>query len=239
MNNKTCDIHAHLVPAVDDGAKDFTMAIQMLQTAYEQGINSIVCTSHSYGNTDLYFRNLEKLQKEVKNAGININLYSGCEIYCNSKIIKIIIAELNNKEIPTINNTEYVLIEFNPYEDANEILSCVKELHNNGYKTILAHTERYLNLFGNDKWIAALEEIGCLFQVNAYSIQDTVDMYNRVFARKLLKEQRVAFIGSDAHRTNHRPYMIKNGINYMNEHYDAEYVKNICYRNAKNILNIK
>lgn len=239
MKYKICDIHSHIVPAVDDGASNMNMSIEMLRMAYAQGTRDIICTSHSGSNIKKYYQNLNLLQKKMEMENIGINLYPGCEVYCNAHILKDIIEGLNRKTIPTINGTRYVLVEFDPYESVSVIIDCVKELFKHGYKPIIAHAERCLNLSTADKQISYLQKIGCLFQVNAYSLQDTTDMRIKTFARKLLKEKYITFIGSDSHRINHRTYMIKNGVDYVYKYCDVEYAKDICYRNANNILKIK
>ena len=58
----------------------------------------------------------------------------------------------------------------------------------------------------------------------------------REFARQLLKDKMVMFIGSDAHRTNHRPSNVKSGIDYIYENCDKEYADAVCYKNAEQLL---
>ena len=239
METKMCDIHAHIVYGVDDGARNIDMSLEMLRRACEQGARNIVCTPHSYGNIKQYFKNLKTLQIQTEKENIKINLYSGCEIYCDDDNIHRIIVELNIGKLPTINKTPYILVEFNPYASTSEIIYCVRQLQQQGYKIIIAHIERYPSLFAESKWIPLLQEMGCLFQINIYSIYDERKAQIKTFAQKLLKEKCVSFLGSDAHRTEHRPYMIKNGINYLHDYFDNKYIEDICYNNAEYILNIK
>lgn len=238
-NYKVCDIHAHIIPCVDDGATSFDMSMSLIRMASQQGVKSIVCTSHGRYNTKKYFKNMEILQSEIDNENIGIRLYSGCEVYCTYDRIYNILIGLNIGSIPTINMTEYVLVEFNPYANINEMIYCLKYLLNYGYTPVIAHVERYYALHGTNQWINILRKIGCAFQVNAYSLVDEKNEMTRQFARALLKYKYVSFIGSDAHRTNHRPYVIKNGINYIYANCDEQYAKDICYRNAKRIFNMK
>ena len=135
--------------------------------------------------------------------------------------------------------TEYVLVEFSPYVYISEMTYCLKYLLDYGYIPVIAHVERYYALHGTTQWINILRKMGCLFQVNAYSFIDEGNEKIKKFARTLLKDRYISFIGSDAHRTNHRPYAIKNGIDYIYANCDEKYAKDICYRNAKNMLNIK
>lgn len=239
MIYKICDIHSHIVPAVDDGASNLNMSIEMLHMAYKQGTRDIICTSHNGSDIKKYYHNLKALQRAVEMENIGINLYVGCEVYCNVNIIEDIITGLKNKTIPAINGTRYVLVEFDPYESVNNIVYCVNKLLKHDYIPIIAHIERCLNLFTESAQILNLQNMGCLFQINAYSLQGETDMRIKTFARKLLKEKYITFIGSDSHRINHRTYMIKNGVDYIYRHCDIGYAKDICYRNAENILKIQ
>jgi len=235
---KVFDIHSHVVHGVDDGSLNVEMSIDMLRDAYKQGVRTIVCTSHNSCNTKNYIKNFNELQKQVKIENINIKLYRGCEVYCEDDIIEELIDELNDRSILTINGTNYVLIEFNPYETADVILKCVKNISLAGYIPILAHIERHYGLSMEPKYINMLQQYGCLFQINAYSIVEESDKLIRNFARKLLYERLITFIGSDAHRSNRRPYMIDSGVDYIYKYCEVEYAKDICYRNAQQILDL-
>lgn len=236
---KVYDIHSHVIPGIDDGATNFDMSMSLIRMAHRQGVKSIVCTSHDRYNVKKYLKSMKALQDKIDKENLGVNLYSGCEVYCTSDDMDNIIVCLNKKSIPTINNTEYVLVEFSPYVYISEMIYCLKYLLDCGYIPVIAHAERYHALHGTTQWINILRRIGCLFQVNAYSFVDKGNKKIKEFARLLLKGKYISFIGSDAHRTNHRPYAIKNGVDYIYANCDVEYAKDICYRNAKNILNIK
>jgi len=238
-NYKVYDIHAHIIPGVDDGATNFNMAMKVIRMAYLQGTTNIVCSSHDGYNTNQYFRNLKVLQQRINKASLGITLHPGCEIYCCADDMEYIVSDLDNNIIPTINGTEYVLVEFCPYVQVSEMVYCLKCLTECRYKPVIAHVERYHVLHMSKQWIKLLQCMGCLFQVNAYSFVDTEDEHTKVFAQELLKEKYISFIGSDAHGTNYRPYIIQNGVNYIYKNCDTKYAKDICYRNAKNILNMK
>lgn len=231
-------MHAHIVPNVDDGSTNLSMSIELIKRAYAQGVRHIACTSHSFGKMLSYNRNFNILNEQVKRANIPITLYTGCEIDCSYNTIDSVIKRLNNKIIPTINQTRYVLVEFAPYEDAEQIMDCVRQLQKFNYKPILAHTERYQDLFDNDKRINTLVKTGCLFQINAFSLQNETNINVKLRARYLLSKGLVSFIGSDAHRVDHRTYSIQSGIEYVYKHCQKDYADAICYKNAKKLFNI-
>lgn len=235
---KVCDIHAHVVPYIDDGAADTHMAMQLLNKAFQQGTRSIVCSSHSWGNLNDYYSRLNELNEQVGKENLNIKLYSGCEANCSVWDIGIIINALKNKVISTINNTQYILVEFDPYEEFGWITYCIEQLRKYDYYPIIAHVERHDHIRGNLQRMQELKNLGCLFQINAYSLENETKNEIKDFARKLLEAKYVSFIGSDAHRTTHRTYMIEDGIRYIYENCDVEYTKDVCYRNAERILNI-
>lgn len=238
MNYKICDIHAHVVPQIDDGANSIAMAMEMLRSAYNQGARNIVCASHSWGNLRDYAGSLETLQSQAKKENISVNLYPGCEVQCSEDTMDNIISGFNSGRIPTLNKTRFVLIEFDPQVCAHEVENCVKFILTHGYKPVISHVERYHKLFENDSYIQRLYKLGCLFQINAYSIEDTDDLNHKKAARKLLDDKYVSFIGSDAHRTTHRPYKIEHGIEYIQKHCSPKYAKAICFENAERLLGI-
>ena len=239
MKYKVYDIHSHVVPAIDDGASNLDMAIEILRLAYAQGTRGIVCTSHSGYNTERYKKNLKMLQERVKKENIEINLYPGCEIDGSSYLSQEIVEKLNANKFLTINGTKYVLVEFSPFAPANIIVYSIQQIIESGYNVILAHAERHLGLSNQYDSVAKLKKLGCLLQVNAYSLYEERNVAIKLLAMSLLKDKHVDFIGSDVHRTDHRTYTIENGINYIYENCDEEYAKDICYRNAEKLLNIR
>lgn len=238
MEIEVCDIHSHVVYKVDDGSWNIDMSIKMLRSAYKQGVRNVICTSHDTCNFKDYMENFINLKKRIELDGIDIKLYCGYEVYADDYIIDDVIDKLNNGELLTINETRYVLLEFYPDECSDVILQCIKAIASSGYTPILAHTERCSNLSKEYNYISLMQEYGCLFQINAYSIVNESNKAIKKLARKLLKEKRVSFIGSDAHQEHHRPYNMTDGINYIYKNCDVEYAKDICYRNAKKMLNL-
>jgi protein-tyrosine phosphatase len=206
--------------------------MEMLQSAYNQGVRNIVCSSHSWSDVDEYYQNFNILKRLAKKH-IGINLHTGCEVKCSLDNINDIINKLNAGEIFTINNTNCVLVEFDPYEYKEDIVFCITKLLAYGYEPIIAHVERYLDLMNDDRLISILHDNNILFQINCYSLVDEQNDEIKYFARKMLKNKMVSFIGSDAHRTDHRPYVIKNGIDYIFNNCEYDYAKDICCKNAE------
>ena len=107
-----------------------------------------------------------------------------------------------------------------------------------GWCPVLAHVERYRELFRNDSDIEKLQRIGCLFQINVYSVFDEENEEIKRNAMKLVKEKRVTFLGSDAHRTIHRPPSVKYGLQFLYDYFEKDYIDQIAFGNAEKLLGL-
>ena len=104
------------------------------------------------------------------------------------------------------------------------------------YEPIIAHIERYRWVHDDEELLNAIREMKIPVQINAYSLVEESDPDVRAFAGRLVAEKLVIFIGSDAHRTDHRPVNLVSGVEYIYKTCDEEYAKDICYRNAEKML---
>ncbi len=237
-NLEICDLHMHIVPGVDDGATDMSMALEMLDIHYTSGVRKIFCTSHSDSDSAVmrkYRKNLTLLSSAEQEHNRNLHLYSGCEILFTKCSIKSIISRLKKNILPTLNGGRYVMAEFDIMETADVIIDTVKTLLSFDYIPIIAHAERYVAM--DERPLASeLIGMGALFQINAYSLVPEVSEEIRERARRLLSSHSVHFIGSDAHRLSHRPPDITEGVRYIFYTVDEDYARDILYRNAEKYI---
>ena len=231
------DIHSHIIPGVDDGSASLRESLSLIQSAISQGVTSIFCTPHNSAfdynaNIRCIFNDLED---SIKDIPLQTSLYYGSEIFCEADSIKSILKKIEKNKYPTMNNTNYVLVEFNPYDSSDkDAVSCVKCIIEDGLIPIIAHAERYD--FSEVKTIERLASKGALIQINAYSLAMEQKEKIKLLARELMKEKLVSFIGSDTHRTHHRPCMVKEGIKYAYVHFKEEYVDEVMFKNANKLL---
>ncbi len=231
------DIHSHILFGIDDGATCIDESVEMLKKAEAQGVKKVFCTPHYRPDMTNYDINFALLEDKVRCEGIDIKLCKGVEILCTERSLTEVIRNIKNSSAKTMNNSNYVLLEMIPYMSAEEIFACVKTVTEYTDKTvILAHIERYSNLYGRTEVLSCLKEMGCLFQVNAYSLKGEREKVICDFARKLLMDKTVDFIGSDAHRKNHRPPKLLDGVKYIYSACDKEYADAVCFGNAEILL---
>lgn len=225
------DIHAHILPFVDDGSQDLISSIEMIKESINQGISDIILTPH-YRNgyklsRDKISEQFENFKKQVKDIGININLFLGQEIFVDIDFKK----KLKNDDFLLMNNSKFVLIEF-AIDEKGDISEIVYELIRMGYIPIIAHFERYINFSINDAM--EIKALGGYIQVNADSIVSS--RFGRIYKRTklLFKKNLVDFVASDIH-SNRQNYMLK-ASNLIAKRYGEKIRDEVFNLNAKKII---
>ena len=235
--NGIVDLHMHVVPGIDDGSRSIEESLQMLKLATEQGVTDVFCTSHNgYCQEDgeHYMNAFVQLKNAVTKAKINVQIHKGCEILCAGEYIDDIIYGLDIGAFSTLGNSKCVLTELYPDAKPSEALTIIKALTEHRYKPIIAHMERNYNI--TSLMVRLLIQSGALIQVNAHSFADDSDTDIRERARNLLRNKYVHFIGSDAHRIDHRPPSLKSGVQYILENADKEYAHSVLSGNSSIIF---
>ena len=121
------DIHSHILPNIDDGAKDMEMSLKMLDIAYAEGIRGVVVTPHYHpgksmvGYSDLISR-FEKYKTEIEKRYSDMKLYLGREVYYTSDVIGAI---KNGEHLGMIDN-HYILLEYSPEREYSYIRNFTK-----------------------------------------------------------------------------------------------------------------
>lgn len=238
---KLIDIHSHILPYMDDGAKDMDMTFEMLRIARADGITDIIATPHYKagrfkGDAMRAGELLEELRSLMKEENIDMNLYLGNEIYYRSELEE----KLVSGALSTLNGSGYVLVEFSPLDDFVHIRNAMEDILGMGYVPVLAHAERYQCMTKRPEHVRELKEMGCDIQVNADSVTGETGFKVKWFVHKLLKEYLVDYIGTDAHGTDKRKPAMKKCAELLYRKYDKAYADALLFRNAqKRLLSIK
>lgn len=239
MPNRLIDIHTHILPGVDDGADDHYMAIMMLIQSRDQYTNHIFLTPHSSAfdeDPEEVRKAFRKFQRDVAAHFYGMKLYLGCEIYCEKDRMPEVLENLRSGKYPTMNGTQYVLMEFFQWVRPETMAPCVKSLVDAGYIPIIAHVERYQYLQGNLELLRQLRALGARCQVNISSLFDEMDDTIKQWARQLVLAQAVDFLATDAHKTYYRPPNAKMGLKWLYENTERSYADAIGVENAEQLL---
>ena len=195
------DVHSHILPGIDDGSQDLEESIQMAKEAYKAGFTDVIATSHyieeSYSTSKSKREELIcQLQERLEQEGININIHNGAEAYITPNLDELIRTE----KLATINNTRYLLMELPMHSKIIYLDNIISDLIGQGVIPIIAHPERYSYVQKNPKILIDLIEAGVLFQANYGSIIGEYGKEAEKIIKKLLKGNRIHFLGTDCHR---------------------------------------
>ncbi len=167
MKNRCIDIHSHILPGVDDGARNHDMAVSMLRESKKEGAEEIVLTFHFYpektGQQAAAFEAFDRLQKTAAEENLP-KLHIGNEILYDSGSLEYV----KCGRALTLGGSKYVLVEFMPGDPFEKLEKAVRSFKLSGYRMVIAHAERYAAL--NDAALfRRLIEGGAVIQVNSGS----------------------------------------------------------------------
>ena len=157
------DIHAHILPGLDDGSDSPETSLMMAYAAVESGVTAIIATPHcnqrglyeNYASPELTGR-LERLRGEIKAAGIPLEVYQGMEVFGTRDVPRL----LREGKLLTLNGSRYLLIEFAFREDPLYMDRLVHAILEDGVIPIVAHPERYVLM--SAPWYLDIQLGACL-----------------------------------------------------------------------------
>ena len=223
------DVHSHILPLVDDGSDCLEKSINLVKNSVNAGVKKIILTPHY--KRGVYENEKEELVKsfnsfagEIKNREIEVDLYLGEEIFCDSKIYSL----LEQKRALTINDTKYLLIEFD-FFDYSDVVDYAYNIMKMGYIPVIAHVERYSYL--DDNALMELRSLGALLQVNAASV---IGEYGKQFQARVLKAIKkglIDFVATDVHVS--RESSLQTAYKVVNKKFGAQVANDLFINNAK------
>jgi protein-tyrosine phosphatase len=200
------DIHCHILPGIDDGACDLAMSLAMARLAVADGITAIVCTPHVtpglYDNsTDNITNAVETLRLALADTEIALELCVGADVHIAPDLVR----RLSEGEIPTIAGGDYFLFEPSHDVPPPHLVDFCQTILASGLHPVLTHPERLAWIEGHYNIIEELCRAGVVMQVTAGSITGDFGKRPRYWAERMLEEDRVDILATDAHNITGRP----------------------------------
>ncbi|AIF53710.1 tyrosine-protein phosphatase [Pelosinus sp. UFO1] len=231
------DLHSHIIPGIDDGAKDMEMSLAMLQIAVDNGTKGIVATPHVIEGEwlpswDRILTDCDTLQKEVQKLGIEIPIYPGGEVAIHIDILE----KLKGPGAYCINSGRYMLVELPATHIPNFTDEFFFTLQARGITPILAHPERHPELAKKPEILGEWINRGVLAQVNGTSITGRMGERVMKMAELFITNGMVHVLGSDAHRIHNRNTKLTTAVTRMVELIGKEATEKIIKLNADHIL---
>ena len=199
------DMHCHILPGIDDGAKTVSDSMDLLKEEKNQGIRKIVFTPHfnpERQNLEHFIAarqdSYQRLMAAESFNELGIETKLGCEIYFSMRIIEMDISKL------AFENTRYLLIEFPTNNRPYGITRTMQSILERGYIPVLAHVERYDFFTDDPVKLYDLVSMGCIAQVNAAAVIENINIKG-VSPLRYIDWELAHIISSDAHSIAKRP----------------------------------
>jgi protein-tyrosine phosphatase len=230
------DIHSHILPQLDDGARTLEEALEMARLAVEDGIQQMVCTPHMFNGLS---RNPEPaevldrvgaLQEAVGSEGLR--LLPGNEVHFTHEILD----KVRTNGVTKLNRLNYMLVEFPALSVPPGASELFQELLSNGVRPILVHPERNAQLQMRRSMVADFVQQGLYVQITAMSITGEFGTAARNCAESLLRHNCVHFIATDTHRAERRPPILSSGRDAAAEIVGSAGARKLVYDNPLAVI---
>ncbi len=233
------DIHCHILPGIDDGAKDMEEALALIKLAFDDGVTHIVLTPHlhfgRFENTLPIIKSaFEDFKAEVNKAKIDVNLSYAAEVRLDSEILSL----LSKNELPMYGNydgQQFMLLEFPHSHIPTGSDMLVKYLKKRNITPVIAHPERNRELLDAPEKIKQFVRLGCWFQITASSITGHFGDKPQSLALSYIEQDFIQVVASDAHNLKRRPPLLSQAKNKILEMFGAEVAQKLFHDNPYNI----
>ncbi len=228
------DIHCHILPEVDDGAKSWDIALGMFRMAHADGIEHIVATPHAHERWPYDRERVVLLVEELRQrAGRGPTLSLGCDFQFSYENLQAL--ERNPQDF-LIENTRYLLVEFSNYSVPPQIDDALLRLGDLGITPIITHPERNPILQQNLGRVVRWAEMGCAVQVTASALLGSWGETPLRAAEVLLERNAVHVIASDGHDISRRRPVLSEGRAALTELCDETIAKALVDDNPRAIV---
>jgi protein-tyrosine phosphatase len=231
------DLHCHILPGIDDGSPDIDTSLNMARMAVADGITTIACTPHIFpgvfdNSGPLINLAIAELTAALREADIPLRLVAGADVH----IAPDIVSGLRNGRVLSINGGRYFL-----FEPPDSVLpprfdQFVFGILAAGYVPVLTHPERLKWIESHYDLIGDLAAAGVLMQLTAASVTGRFGRRVKYWSDRMLDEDLVFLIASDAHNTDRRPPILTEARDVLDRRYGEEYANRLVEDNPQTIL---
>ena len=234
---KLCDVHTHVLPGVDDGAPTMEYALQMLENAVASDVEWLAVTPHwrATDNADAALMaqlRTDFLQLQEAAADLPIHLAVGGEVRVTDQLAAALIAG----QVPTLNDSRYLLTEFAPHTDGAAFMPALESILRAGYIPLVAHPERYTAVCRDPHIVQDWLDGGCHLQLTGGSVMGAYGRTVQRTAATLLRNDLVACIASDAHSLHGRSNFLLDVYDHLYVQYSKAYANCLMYTNPLRML---
>lgn len=232
------DIHAHILPFIDDGAQNEEQSLQMCEEAADNGITAIIATPHLYSYSKVSEisekrdKEIAKLKEQLVENKCRVSIYPGFEVYCGEDVL-----EVTDFSELTLNESRYMLCEFDFNEpDSIVFMRYIDHIISHNIIPVIAHPERYTAFLNDYESLNDIIRWGTLFQLNADSLTGFYGAREKRLAVAMLQCGFCDFLATDAHSPTYRsPRLMEHIINSQID-FDEEEIEKLTVKNPQTLL---
>ncbi|WP_339171902.1 CpsB/CapC family capsule biosynthesis tyrosine phosphatase [Anoxybacillus sp. FSL W8-1294] len=219
------DVHSHILPSVDDGAKTFDDAIEMAKAAVAEGITTIIATPHHRNGT---FENDKRsiiehvyaLNEALQMHHIPLSILPGQEVRIHGELMD----HYRDGDILSLAETKYVLVELPSDHVPRYTEQLLFDMQLQGLVPIIAHPERNSELIEHPTKLYDLVKKGALTQLTAGSIAGKFGKKIKNFSLQIIEANLAHLIASDAHNTTSRAFHMREAYDVIQKQFGSQAV---------------
>lgn len=207
------DLHCHILPGIDDGAKTLDDSLAMARIAVADGIHTLACTPHIYPGMYLndgpgIARACARLQAELDHHGIALKLVVGADVH----LVPGLIDGLKSGQVPTLHGSRYFLLEPSHTTPPPHLEASVFQLIVAGYTPIITHPERLSWVESHYPVFQRLIAQGVWMQLTAGALTGVFGQRARYWGERFISEGHTHLLATDAHSTGRRLPRLTEGL---------------------------
>lgn len=227
------DLHCHILPDMDDGARESEEAVAMAQLAFDRGTTHLIATPHCQkGGSEEVLAATEYLRRQLSCLQLPLSLYAGMEIYATADTLRL----LREGKLLTLNGSRYPLVEFDFEGDGQLPGKLLTELTEAGYRPVVAHPERYRYIQSDPRILNQWLDMGCLLQLNKGSFAGHFGPVCRDLAFSLVARGYACAVASDAHGFRRRSPRLEQLWDILCENFSPRTAQALLQENPMRIL---
>ena len=217
------DLHTHILPGIDDGARDLETSLEMARIAVQDGTTVMACTPHIYPG--LYMNDSagihaarDRLQAALDTYRIPLRLVVGADAHLVPELLE----GLKSGRVPTLAGSRYFLLEPSHHVAPPQFEDSVFQIMAAGFTPVITHPERLVWIEDHYATFVTLAQRGAWLQLTAGAIVGKFGKRARYWSERLLDDGVVHIVASDAHTVTVRSPRMSDAIPLLQRSVGAE-----------------
>lgn len=218
------DIHCHILPGIDDGAKTMEDSVDMAKAALEEGIHTIIATPHHKNGKYTNIKSdilplVDRVNTRLKEEGVDVTILPGQEV----RIFGEVIEDFKRGDILLLNgDSQYLFIEFPSNHVPRYTERLLYDIQLAGLTPVIVHPERNSELIERPEKLYELVKNGACTQVTASSLTGYFGKKIQKFSQQIIEANLTHFIASDAHNTHNRNFKMNEAMDFIEKQYGMD-----------------